>query len=464
VEKGDFDKVEKIVKKEIKALRRLKALPGNREKLDSLENWFNAQTCVKRAYWDKNTAYTLITLTFTRTMGVEYVVKDSVVEKCYRIRTEKQRYGDQLYWEMGWDIPDNRLTFLGSSECSGFIQQGLDIDSLNAKSRRLQRHNSAIRMDLQLVNYKQGNRYWYRPIQEGNPIYAMFTLRNVSGKKKRLIWPKLQNTGKKAVYFKLLNKRGKVLYTEDRNLMLPHNETIPFDVLTLDSGEVKVFYHMIDGCKPGLTPVECAHSLGVLQEGEYRLQAFYNPYIFDFPEDENLWLPKGKEELNIGGSSNLKVIRSDSYQHQLRQMNYKKENTNYDLAQVVCRVKMLGGAANYAHKNGTNHYDGFGVVEDSLKGGVAVGDTIAFSFRYGLNDKQSLQNLIREELIKSEIKVGLEGSYWIYATASTGSYYQILAADSSNKLEGKRNYQLINYAGAIQKVEEHQPMVSDHEK
>lgn len=439
--KSDFNSVENIIHKKIrKAWRNKKDFENNWERLDSLQNWLKAQDCVDDAYWNKNDAFILITTTFVRSLAVRFKTKDSLVEKCYQIRTTKQMFGDWLFWRFGVDVSNNRLKYLGVQDCDGFIKQHYDVDSINAHNRKRDLHNYALRFNAERVSVYRGP-HNYHPIEEGQPIYFKLTVRNASDTIHKFIWPLYQNDGRKIVYFELQDENQKRILLEDRNVVLPHNETIPYDIIEIKPGENKEFYHVIDGpCFNSNYPIECHHNLGLMLEGDYRINVWYDPFVANVGGD--VWLPWEMDSMPFRGYTPINVVRSMAYNAQSRNLRFNREDvSNSDRSEVVLDLELLEGGNDYVFGNGQYAYDGVGIVKAVHKGQVRIGDTVAFSIR---NEED--RNLIE--------KWKMGNLYRVYATLSAGKYNKIvLPASNHAYLKDQKNFQLINWKGSIVEVD-----------
>lgn len=437
----DFKELDRLVEKKIKNLARdHSSFINNHQRLDSLENWFLSQSCVTDAYWNKNIVYTLITLTFTRQMGVKFITKKGVVERCYNVRTSRQMFGDVFYWRLGWDIPDRRLKYLTALPCDGFIKQHKDIDEQNVQNNKRNKHNYAVRFSSQMVKSDGKTFHGYNPKPEGEPLYVELRVQNFSDSLKKIVWPIHQNHGKKSVYFHLLDEKVRnTLLIEDRNVNLAHNETITYEIIELKPNESKTFVHVINGeCLNSEYRIQCHHDLGMLQEGNYKLKVWYHPRLSEL--DKDVWRLMDLDSIAFSGVMDFSIERSWPYSRQIMNSQYKKDWNNYDKSEAVYEIKVLGKSFDYLHSKGSYSASAFGVVLKSLKGNSSVGDTIAFTIR-------------AEDKMKLETKLVIGHKYRIYATHSNAHYYTILQA--SNPLyfmKGKRNYQLINYSEALEEL------------
>lgn len=452
---NDFKSVEKIMARKISKLADDDSYEYNGERLDTLKYWLDQQPCVIQSYWNKNQAYILITTTFTIDMVVQFKMGDSIVEKCFNIRTSKMRYGDRLFWEFGVEAINKHLKYLSVRDCGGYIKRSLAIDSSNKASMELQRHNYTVRFTSELVNNNRHRGSYYAFI-EGEPLRMRLTVENVSDTIQKIIWPGIQNHGKKIIYFELLDEKGNHILTENRQVSLSHNETITHGILTLQPGQKwQVVHSLGKACINPPRPIECHHDLGMIQEGKYKLKTWYNP--FGISTSEEIWLPRQKDSLAFRYQNTFNIQRSVAYNSQLNNVRYSKTATNIERSQVVMDVKTIDNVGQYLYNIGQTHFDAVGVIEKVVKGNAKVGDTIAFTFRYDKdlvsNIKTNVRASVNDDVIKMEIKNGGQSSFRIYATQSLAHFYQVVQADSDKSyLKGKRNYQLINFPGSIERI------------
>lgn len=447
VGQNDFDAVERLIEKRVKALRKDKSFSSNSERLDSLKFEMTSLPCVKQAYWDKNTAFVLITKRFIHRLGIQFHTDKGVVEKCYQIQT----YYSDYTKPKGFRRKNKELIYLSHSDCEGFIKRHLAVDSSNEASTKKQRHNSICRIEASIVKPERDRKYPIRIYahEEGLPIKVKLTIQNFSDSVQRFIWPISQNTGRKIIYFEVLNPDGSRHLLESRAVYLPNNETIPYDILTLNPMEKRTFVHTVNGFRQdGQTAIEAHHYIGPLLEGDYKLRAWYDPNPF---EENGLktWQPIEMDSLPFRYTPKLEVIRSRKYQWEQQKFRYQDSITLTDMSQACFRIRVIGGAGNYFYDIGQSSFDAIGIVEEVVKGYQAVGDTIAFSFRYQpRNEAEQAQ----QKLIKQTIYNHANQEFWVHATNSFANYCRIInAASDQSFLNGKVNYQLIDHLHAIQK-------------
>lgn len=443
LQKNNFKAIETFLKKRVKTLRKDASFSNNSERLDSLEAEMNRIPCVKKAYWNKNGVFTLNTLQYVHQLGIQFNTTEGVLEKCYLIQTyfsHSRRKGG-----------NNKLTYIRCKDCEGFIRQHLAIDSLNAVSAKKQRQNMKCRIEASILQAPRDRKY---PIhiyahEEGTPIKVKLTIQNFSDSAERFIWPIHQNCGKKIMYFELLNADGSRHLIEDRNVGLPNNELIPYDVLTLKAMEKRTFIHTINGfSQKGQTEIEAHHHLGPIKEGNYKLKVHYDPNPLNEIKTD-FWTPIELDSVVFRYSPKLEVIRSRKHRWEQQSFRYQDTVSPLEMSQACFKVRILSGSGDYYYDIGKNSYDGIGIIEEVKKGYQSVGDTIAFSFRYLT---KNIAEDVRRDLIKQMFQEGDHQKFWIYATNSFANYCQIVRTEPNRSfLNGKRNYQLINHWQAAQK-------------
>ncbi|MDC1186530.1 hypothetical protein N8079_01735 [Crocinitomicaceae bacterium] len=443
VSQKDYDGVEKLIEERVKTLHKDASFHSNRERLDSLEAEINRSPCVIKAYWNKNSSFTLNTLQFIHKLAIQFNTSNGILEKCYSIQTyfshSKRKGGN------------DKLTYIKYSDCEGFIKRYLAIDSTNAVSAKKQRQNSICKIEASLIEPERNRKY---PIhiysyEEGMPINVKLTIQNFSDSVQNFIWPINQNCGKKIIYFELLNSDGSSHLIENRDVTLPNNELIPYDILILEPMEKRTFTHTINGfVQKNQTNIEAHHNLGPLLEEDYMLKVWYDPN----PLNEaalSFWKPIELDTLQFRYTPKLKIIRSRKYSWEQYSLKYQDSVSALERSQACFKIKIISGPGNYYYDTGQNSYDGVGIIEEVTKGYQSIGDTIAFSYRYApQNDLEQNQ----QDSIKQMISQGGNQEFWIYATNSFANYYHIIKADPKQSfLNGKRNYQLINYQEDIKK-------------
>lgn len=435
---SDFDRIESIIESKIKEIQREDSLVNNYAKLEGLANWLKKHPCVKDAEWNKNQAYILTTLTFVNSMGVIFRTRDSTAEMCFQIQTHTQFFGETLYWRFGVDIPDRRLRYKGFQFCKGFIQSRRTMDSLNARNRILEKHNYSVRFGLAIVSRNGGSDYYHiKP--EGEAIYVKLTVANISDSLKIIPWPIHQNHGLKLIYFSVYSKFHKHIFTENRSVNLDHNEIITYDLLRLEPGEEKVFYHVINGdCLDRNTRIECHHNLGLIREGEYYLNAWYNPFGPDYGPE--VWLPREMDSLGIRSDYFFRVARDGNYYVRTSTLGAKNPDNMEIRSDAILDIELMGRGAAYYSKIGEMIYDGWGIVKSVQKGNLEIGDTIAFTVR-------------NEEDLKSLDYLEVNAFYRICASWSNAHCFQIPEEAFLPREKGStRNFQLINFPGGIKKI------------
>lgn len=437
---SNFQQVANILKVKVKEVRREAAFSNNYQRIDSLASWFKSFDCVIDASWNRNTSFILTTLTFHRSLSVIFQTKDSIAELCFDLRTQKQRFGDYLYWRWGVDVPDRNLTYTGYRNCEGSIQQRHEADSINQRSLKIEKHNYSVRFSMSIVD-RNGKYDYGHGKPEGEPIYVKLTVSNNTDSVKVLPWPKYQNDGLKMVYFELMDSKRKHLFTENRKLNMVRNETIPYDLLRLEPGENKTFIHVINGdCKNPEYKIECEHFLGLIKEGEYHINAWYNPFGYDYPP--HVWLPKEKDSLFIQSQDHFRSIRDGHYYAQIVNLGPKNRDSITRRSECIFDLELLGKGGNYqSSKIGEMEYDGWGVITKVEMGNLQIGDTVAFSLR-NTEDLKMLGDLKENQFYK------------IHASWSNSECFQIEPNYLSFKKKGKtRNFQLVDFPNAIQKIE-----------
>lgn len=434
---SDLKKIESIVKSKIKELAKQKEI-SNFSKLDSLENWFKSKDFVKKAYWNKNQAYILTTLTFIQSMAVQFKTKDSIAELCFQIMTQKQKFGDFLYWRFGLDIPDNRLRYVAMQSCKGYIQQMASLDSLSGLRREIEKHNNSVRFSMQIVD-KNGNFDNYHIKSEGEAIYAKITVHNFTDSLKIIPWRGLQNRGPKMLCFSLYDNKKRLLFTENRQVSLIYGDGAYYDLLRLEAGEKKEFLHVINGdCFDSNFEIDCDHNLGLIKEGEYYLQAWYNPFGPEYPN--KVWLPLEMDSLAIYGDQFFRSARDLSYFAKLANLGPNDRNDIEKRSEVICEIEVLGGAGKYTSKIGEMKYDAWGIVKSVQKGDLQIGDSIAFSIRHQ-EDLEKLNSLKKGKVYK------------IYCSSSHAECFQIPHQDLPALERGSMpNLQLVDFKGSIKKI------------
>lgn len=434
---SNFEEIESIFKLKIKEIKKLRQFSNNHERLDSLEKWLVQNDCVKDALWNRNDCFTLITTTFHRSMGIILQTKDSVVELCFEIRTSKMLYGDYLFWKWGIDKTDNRMVYKKYQFCPGFIKRRRDTDSLNERGRIRDKHNYSVRFSMSIVNRNGGQDYGHgKP--EGEALYTKITVSNISDTVKIIPWPKYQNHGLKMVYFELLDAKRKHLFTEGRNLNMARRETIAYDLLRLEPGEVKEFFHVINGeCRNPEFRIECEHQMGLIKEGEYHLNAWYNPFGNDYPD--YVWLPIEMDSMAIRSQDHFRAIRDGGYYAQIVNLGPNDRDNIVKRSQAIFDLQVLGQGGKYSCKIGELSYDGWGIIKNVELGPLQIGDTVAFSLR-NIVDLENYKNLELNEIYK------------IHASWSNSNSFQIPANNLPFKEEGSiRNFQLVDFPNAIRK-------------
>jgi len=444
LQNDDFEAIEEIVKKRVEMLRKDDSYSSNRERLDTLETEMNRVPCITNAYWNKNSSFTLNTLQYIHRLSIQFNTSSGIVEKCYFIQTyfahEKRNGGN------------SKLLYIRSESCSGFIKKHLAIDSSNNVSRIKGRQNSICKITSALIEPARDHRYRIRihAYEEGLPIKVKLTIQNFSDSVQKFIWPINQNCGKKIIYFELRNQDGSQKLIENRVVSLPHNEMIPYDILSLNPMEKRTFSHTINGfIQKGQKPIEAHHNLGPLTAGNYTLKVWYDPNPLNEENLPGTWKPIELDSVAFRYEPKLEIIRSRKYCWEQYALRYQDSISPIEKSQACFRISVISGGGNYYYDTGANSYDGIGVVEEVKKGYQSVGDTIAFSFRHQPANVEKTNQLNR---LKESF--GEQGSrqYWIYATNSFANYYQIGQPNSSDSfLKGKRNYQLINDPRSIKK-------------
>ncbi|MCG8574064.1 MAG: hypothetical protein MI810_04210 [Flavobacteriales bacterium] len=442
VDQNNFEAVDRWFKNEIKSLNKNKEdFKTNEERLDSLISLLQTYPCIQDAYRGKSVAYILTTTHFYRNIGVQFKGDDELIEKCFKVRTYRN-----LYYRKIFKKTNSKLIYHSSSDCDGFIDRHREIDNSNSTQSKINRHNGAIFLSSRIIE-KPPTGFHNAAYYEGQSISVELFVENRSDTTKKILWPIHQNTGKKIIYFELLDESGNHLLTEDREILLPSNENILYDILTLAPGEKKSFVHTFNGdCKTDQQMIECHHNLGVLQEGNYQLKVWYDPFVTDV---DGVWHPLDSGSIQFRYEHSLVIKRSLLYTQQLYQIRQQADSLhNRNSAQRIFKVKALGANANYYFDKGTHHFDAFGQVQEVKRGAQSlIGDTIAFSLRYTKVDSGDKA----PELLK-QIQAGNRDSYWIYVTHSEANYYQIKNCSAHPLMKGKRNYQLVNFPNSIEKA------------
>ncbi len=435
---SNFQEIESLFKAKVRTIRKDRSFNNNHERIDSLENWFANFDCVKEVFWNRNDAFILTTLTFHRSLTVIFETKDSLAEICFTLQTLKQRYGDRLYWRWGVDVPNRKLTYISYQFCPGYIQKRKDSDSINQRNQKIEKHNFSVRFGLSIVN-SSGQHDNYHGKLEGGRIYVKFSLKNVSDSLKIVPWPSSQNDGLKMVYFELTDKRRRHILTENRDIEIPHNESIRYNLIHLEPGEERLFYHEINAtCLGRENQIECEHKLGLIKEGEYFIHAWYNPFGPDYPA--GVWLPRERDSLIIRGQDYFRVIRTTEYYAQKANLGPDDRWTVTKRSQLIFNIELKGTGGKYQSDIGKIGYDGWGIVRNVELGNLNVGDTVAFTLR-------------GEENLKFAEKLQKGKFFKIHVTKSEAECFQIPA--SQLPFTGKKgitNFQMVNYPEAIQKI------------
>jgi hypothetical protein len=436
---NNFEEIEEIFKHKVNEIRHDKTnFKNNSERLDSLEKWMQSYPCIQDAYWNKNDMFTLNTARFINRLAVKFIQNGKVVEKCFAVQTYYHNYTRKL------SRKDRRLLYKGLYACEGFIELRRTMDSSNYARGKVDRHNSLITLTLGLEPLpRPKSPFMIHAYEEGQSIRVRLNIENRTDTVQKVVWPIYQNDGKKIIYFELLDEQGNHLFTEHRGVGLTHNETISWDILTLQPLEKKTFTHTINGfCIADQKRIECHHFIGLLQEGNYKLKAWYDPFVGDVHKE--VWQPIGRDSVLFRYEPSIDIIRTRKYAKEQHNLRYKDTVLVEDKSQSIFKVKLIGGKGDYYSRLAIGHYDAIGVIKEVKKGFNSIGDTVAIAFRYTGPD-----SLVYEK-IRSNIEAKKLGTYWIYATNSTALYYQIQQVAGTNRfLKGKRNFQLINHKNAM---------------
>lgn len=131
IEKGNFGKAERLVKKKIREYKNgveFFNVPANSKQVsfvaayDSIVNWLMLHKGVKDATWDKCQNKVAI-YPGASTIGIVFQMKNDVVEKCYRVQEGTTGQPNIFGWRPAMFKPKMKLIFKGSSDCTGFIQK-----------------------------------------------------------------------------------------------------------------------------------------------------------------------------------------------------------------------------------------------------------------------------------------------------------------------------------------------------
>ena len=131
VETGDFNKVERIFKREIKKRKNGKVYnngPGmgmqitHIYNLDTLTMWLKSKTCIKDAFWDKCQNKISI-YPGSAIIGVLFKTKNSFQEKCFLIQIGTTGTLKIYNWRIPFSKMKNKLIFKKMYDCAGFITE-----------------------------------------------------------------------------------------------------------------------------------------------------------------------------------------------------------------------------------------------------------------------------------------------------------------------------------------------------
>jgi hypothetical protein len=130
VERSNFRKVERIVKKLVKKNRvgvtyfngvgsgyQISLAPS----LDSITGWLKGRACVADAYWDRCQGKPAI-YPGSSSIGVILQAKTGEVEKCFRIQEGTTGQLNLFGWRPTVYKPKKILVYRKMSDCAGFIE------------------------------------------------------------------------------------------------------------------------------------------------------------------------------------------------------------------------------------------------------------------------------------------------------------------------------------------------------
>lgn len=129
VENGNFKKVERLVKKESRKVKRGIAFdngPGSRmqvslmEGLDSLTAWLSGMSCVEDAFWDKCETKIGIYPGWS-VIGVRFRVDGKIQEKCFHFQEGTTGTINIFGWRPRISRMRNLLIYKRMYDCPGFI-------------------------------------------------------------------------------------------------------------------------------------------------------------------------------------------------------------------------------------------------------------------------------------------------------------------------------------------------------
>jgi hypothetical protein len=131
IEKGNFGKIERIVKRKIKEQKHGVEFfngPGSgmqisfEESFDSIVNWLLLHKGVQDATWDKCQIKVAI-YPGSSTIGVVFKTKNGMVEKCFKVQKGTTGQPYIFGWRPVLFKSKMKLVYKGSVDCEGFVEK-----------------------------------------------------------------------------------------------------------------------------------------------------------------------------------------------------------------------------------------------------------------------------------------------------------------------------------------------------